>query len=283
MRGGVAVIPARDEEARVPLAIASLRRRGLRVIVVANGCRDRTATAAHQAGATVIEAPALHGGVGQARRIGFAAALRDDPSWLLTTDADCVVPPGTIPLVLHRLERCDAVFGRVEPDATEFARLPPIVRRHGALEDRRDALRAHLDGLLAPEPWDPLPRHGQSPGAFVAFRTAAYLATGGFAPVPCHEDRLLAEALDRIGARVARPWGAVVRASCRLKGRAPGGMADSIAERTRIDLTAQIQALEEECETLATRIAAVEGGAEANLLPFLPVGSNGPVDRMPTV
>ncbi|CAM4129625.1 glycosyltransferase family 2 protein [Palleronia rufa] len=247
----IAVVPARDEAARLPAALAALRRSGLAAIVVANGCTDATAEVARAHGATVIETPALPGGVGAARRIGLAAAMAARPDWLMTTDADCVLAPGAAEAVALGLARADAVFGRVEPDPDEFAALPEAVRVHGALEDRRDALRAALAARRASLPWNPAPCHDQSPGALIAWRPGAYAATGGIAPMPCHEDRRMAAALVATGARVARPWDAVVHASCRLTGRAPGGMADTIAARTAMDLRAETAALATEVRALA--------------------------------
>jgi hypothetical protein len=256
----VAVVPARDEAARLPAALRALHAQGIAALVVANGCSDATAAVARRHGARVIETPALEGGVGAARRLGMAAALRHDPPWLMTTDADCVLAPGAARVLRSALARADAAFGRVVPCAREFARLPRAVRRHGRLEDRRDALAAQVEGLLADAPWNPLPCHGQSAGALMAFRPAAYAAAGGFAPRPTHEDRLIASALERAGARVARPWHAVVRASCRLEGRAPGGMAATIARRARTDLAAETRRLEAACALLERRLAALRAG-----------------------
>ena len=254
MSAPVAVIPARDEAARIAAAVTPLVAAGLRVVVVANGCADETAARARAAGAAVIETGVLPGGVGEARRVGMAAALEGMPDWVMTTDADCVVARASLAAVARRLRVADAVFGRVEPDPGGFAALPARVRRHGMLEDRRDALRAWIEGLRAAEPWNPAPCHGQSPGALIALRPSAYRAVGGFAPVRCHEDRMIASALARAGLRVARPWDAVVRASCRLDGRAPGGMADTIGARAaasfRATLAAETRALRRECRDL---------------------------------
>ena len=260
----VAVIPARDEAARLPHALAALSREGADAIVVANGCRDATAAVARAHGAAVIETPASAGGVGAARRVGMAMALERGASWLLTTDADGVVAPGTVAVLRDALGCADAAFGRAEPDAAEFAALPRHVRRHGALEDRHAALVAELEGLRAPVPWDPLPRHDQTPGALMAFRPEAYRRAGGFEAVPCHEDRGIAEALWRTGARIARPWNAVIAVSCRARGRAPGGMADTIAARATSDLRAETAWLAARCAQLEREARALRGSPSSN-------------------
>lgn len=263
----VAVVPARDEALRLPHALGALTAQGVDVIVVANGCTDATAEVAAQCGASVIETPILPGGVGAARRIGMAAALKRAPAWLMTTDADCVLGPLTVTILEQALALADAVFGRVEPCAKEFALLPPAVRRHASLEDQNDALVAQIEALLTDVPWNPAPCHGQSPGALVAFRPRTYRLSGGFAPVRCHEDQIMATALARIGARIARPWAAVVQASCRLDGRAPGGMAATITARTREDLAGETRRLAASCERLKgelARLHAVRSGERAH-------------------
>ena len=269
--GPVAVVPARDEATRLPDLLASLRREGLQALVVANGCTDGTAALARAAGAAVIETPALDGGVGEARAIGLAEAHRMGAPVLLTVDADCRLAPGTARTVLRALVRADAVFGRVEPDAGEFAALPATVRRHGAAEDRCDALRALIDATVADCPWNPFPAHGQSPGALIAWHAPAYVATGGIDPVPCHEDRRMAATLVARGLRVARPWDAVVFASCRLRGRAPGGMAATIASRARAGdrLLAEAVVLERDCAALEARLASLMPRALWPRLPAL--------------
>ncbi len=271
MTRAVAVIPARDEADRLLKALSSLRREGLAALVVANGCTDATAELARAEGATVIETPALVGGVGAARAIGLEAALDRGARILFTTDADCTLAPGCVAAVSRALERADAVFGRVVPEKTEFASLPRLVQRHGSAEDRRDSLRALIASAVAKRQWDPFPAHGQNPGALIAWRASTYRAVGGIHPVSCHEDRRMAAALIGRGLRIARPWDAVVVASCRLRGRAPGGMADTIAERTLAGtrLAANAVALERECAGLERRLAALVPRADWPSLPSL--------------
>ncbi|WP_168771189.1 MULTISPECIES: glycosyltransferase family 2 protein [Roseobacteraceae] len=271
MKRAVAVIPARNEADRLPIALASLRREGLAALVVANGCTDATAELARAEGAAVIETPALAGGVGAARAIGLEAALDREARILFTTDADCMLAPGSVATALRALDYADVVFGRVVPDATEFASLPEPVQRHGAAEDRCDCLRALIAAILAKRPWDPFPAHGQSPGALIAWHASAYRAVGGINPVSCHEDRRMAAALIGHGLRVARPWDAVVVASCRLRGRAPGGMADTIAERSLAGarLTDEAVTLERECASLERRLAELMPRASWPNLPNL--------------
>ncbi len=266
--GPVAVIPARDEAERLPFAIAALARQGVASIVVANGCTDGTAAVALSLGAAVIDLPGLPGGVGAARRVGMAAARRAAPDapLLLTTDADCTLADGTVAVLRAALATADAAFGRVEPDPAEFAALPRHVRSHGALEDLRDALMAEIASHARPQAWNPRPCHGQSPGALIAFRPEVYDAVGGFDPLPCNEDRGIAAALLVRGYRIARPWQATVHASCRLAGRAPGGMAETILGRTRSDLSRATVRLERQVACLLEVAAALRASGPAALL-----------------
>lgn len=263
----VVVIPARDEAARIAVCVRSFAAQGVAAMVAANGCTDDTVARAFAAGAAVLDLPAHPGGVGEARRIGMAAALDRNPGggMIVTADADCRPGPGAAAVLRRALVRADAAFGRVVPDPAEFARLPRAVRIHGRLEDRRDALLAEIGAFAEPRVHDPMPRHGQAPGAMMAFRPDAYRAVGGFAPLPCAEDRDIARRLVLAGLRVAHPWDAVVIASCRLAGRAPGGMADTIAARVRSDLAEETARLRRECGRLVRLVSALRRDGPAVL------------------
>lgn len=264
--GLIVAIPARDEAARLPTILSSLAADPVveDVIVIANGCLDATAAIAREGcdglRVAVLECGALAGGVGAARRTGLEAALEIAPhaAILVTTDADCRTGPGWGGRIVTALERAEAVCGRVVPEPAEFAKLPAIVRRHGVLEDRVADLRARLEGVRSPSAHDPLPRHGQSPGATLGFRTDAYVAAGGFDAIPCHEDRRILARIEAAGGRVARPYGLTVFASCRIIGRAPGGMADTIADRAQNTaiLRADIGRLERLAHDLRMSISA---------------------------
>jgi cellulose synthase/poly-beta-1,6-N-acetylglucosamine synthase-like glycosyltransferase len=267
----IVAIPARDEAARLPRALDALAADGVAmdVIVIANGCTDETATVARDfpdLRVAVIETGRLPGGVGEARRRGLRAALSFAPraGIVATSDADCTVSPDWGATTLRALARAEVACGRVVPDAAEFATLPRIVRRHGNLEDEVAALEAELAGLEDPAPHDPLPRHGQTPGASLAFRTDAYLRAGGFEAVRCHEDRRLVARIAAMGGRIARPWQLCVIASCRTRGRAPGGMADTIAARAADPrLGVQIARLEAERLRLRAMVEALRASSRS--------------------
>lgn len=224
MIGSVGVIvPAHDEQDRLPSCLASLRRAAralagmpVHLVVVADACRDETARVAHARGADVITISA--GCVGAARAAGVREALRQasplDPEdiWLATTDADTIVPPSW----LGEQVRCasqgwDAVAGTVT--VADWSGHQPAVR--SLFSDRYDSSAG--------------PDHHVH-GANLGFRGAAYLRAGGFRPVPTGEDRALVAALTATGSRVRYTRALSVTTSARRDARAPRGFGDYLAK-----------------------------------------------------
>jgi glycosyltransferase involved in cell wall biosynthesis len=84
------VIPAYNEEQMLPLSLAAIANQDFtdfEVIVVDNGCTDRTAIVARECGARVIRENRR--GVAHARQAGFLSATG---AIIATTDADTIVP-----------------------------------------------------------------------------------------------------------------------------------------------------------------------------------------------
>ncbi len=214
------VIPARDEERLIGRCLASVLEAGARlgeagsghpaidVIVVTDGCLDGTSAVARAfPGVTVAESPV--GGVGAARRRGVEVALGSAvaPSglWIANTDADSRVPTNWLTHQLDLAELgADLVVGTVRPMLDE---LP-----EQAAEAWR---RSHDDGQAL----------GHVHGANLGVRASAYLAAGGYRPIPEHEDVELVRALLSTGARRAVSDAAEVETSARVVGRTPGGYA----------------------------------------------------------
>jgi glycosyltransferase involved in cell wall biosynthesis len=85
------LIPARDEQAALPLVLADLPREGegwrvTRVVVVDNGSRDATATVARAAGAEVVSES--EAGYGRACLAGLAHLRAQPPDAVVFLDAD---------------------------------------------------------------------------------------------------------------------------------------------------------------------------------------------------
>lgn len=94
------LIPAHDEEAGLPLTIASVREQllpGDRLLVIADNCSDNTAAIARAGGAEVRERhDALRRGKGYALDFGIRCLATEPPEVLIVVDADCLLGTGAI-------------------------------------------------------------------------------------------------------------------------------------------------------------------------------------------
>jgi glycosyltransferase involved in cell wall biosynthesis len=204
MRVGV-VVPARDEEDRIEACLRSVRaaldRAGVpgRICVVADRCTDGTAVlAARHARVVPSEGPRT---VGELRDLGLRALPTAD--WLLSTDADSVVPPTWVADHLrHAAAGADAVAGPVDLDRELSG---PVAERYRRLLSSTD---------------------GHAYAANLGVRASAYDAVGGFPAVPHGEEHALLARLHEAGFRVVRPPDVRVRTSARTDGRAAAGLAD---------------------------------------------------------
>jgi len=215
------VIPARDEEERIgdclAAVTAAVARSGCPAItcVVADRCTDATAVRARAAGADVVLVNHLPRHVGDVRNIGFrhlcgrlgAVAER---TWLLSTDADTLVPPTwVLDHLRYAATGADAVAGAVDLDDPH--ELPPdALARYTALVTRRVAGRTH----------------GHAYAANLGVRASAFQHVGGFPAVAYGEEHALLIRLRRAGLHVVSPTDVRARTSARRVGRANGGLAD---------------------------------------------------------
>ena len=119
------LIPARDEQAALPLVLADLPRTGpgwhvTRVVVVDNGSRDATARVAREAGAEVVTESVA--GYGRACLAGLAHLRTAPPDAVVFLDADHSDDPHDLPAIVAPLVRGEArlvigsrVLGTREP------------------------------------------------------------------------------------------------------------------------------------------------------------------------
>lgn len=211
------VVPAHDEGACVVTCLSAVHRaldhapvppEHRHVVVVADGCRDGTASAARHMNAHVVEVP--HLGVGAARAVGarraldLVSGLPTDSVWLASTDADTLVPTRWIAdQLVHADAGHDAVAGTVE--VADWS-----LRADGAAE--RFGLRFPVaDG------------HGHVHGANLGVRASAYVDVGGFCDLESGEDHALVGRLTDLGLSVRSPGDLPVRTSARRSFRAPDG------------------------------------------------------------
>lgn len=119
----LALIPAFQEEPRIA-AVVTAAARHLPVVVVDDGSTDDTASAAQDAGATVLR-QATNAGKGAALRAGFRHALDAGAEAVVTLDADGQHDPDEIPsfLASWAASRPELIIGR-----RDFAGMP-MVRR----------------------------------------------------------------------------------------------------------------------------------------------------------
>jgi hypothetical protein len=256
--GFVVAIPVRDEEERLPACLRALSlqrdRSGrsipptlVRIVVFANNCTDQSARLARKLGGAllldvrVVEArlPASSAHAGAARRTAMDLA----EAWLeesgerdgviLTTDADSQVAPNWIAENLAAFEAgAEAVLGRIDLDG-EGKFLPEALHRRGELEDAYERLLTELSWRLDPLEHNPWPHHATISGASLGVTRTAYCRVGRLPRVPLGEDKVLIALLSRQDARIRFCPTAHVITSGRTNGRAPGGVADTLAIRSR--------------------------------------------------
>jgi hypothetical protein len=256
--GFIVAIPVKDEEERLPACLCALAhqidRSGrpippalVRVALFANNCTDGSAGLARELGTSwrldirVVEASLPPGAAhaGNARR----AAMDIAEAWLmeggekdgviLTTDADSQVAPNWIAQNLAAFGAgAEAVLGRIDLDS-EGKFLPDALHRRGQLEDTYEGLLTELSWLLDPLEHNPWPHHATISGASLGVTRAAYCRVGRLPRVALGEDKALIGLLLRGDARIRYCQAIHVITSGRTAGRAPGGVADTLAIRSR--------------------------------------------------
>jgi cellulose synthase/poly-beta-1,6-N-acetylglucosamine synthase-like glycosyltransferase len=254
----VVAIPVKDEEERLPACLGALAQQcgrfgqplpgGLvRIVLFANNCTDQSASLARKLGGVlsldvrVVEArlPPAAAHAGNARR----AAMDLAEAWLaeggetdgviLTTDADSQVGTSWIAENLAAFEAgADAVLGRIDLDE-EGKLLPEALHQRGELEDAYERLLTELSSLLDPREHNPWPHHATISGASLGITRAAYCRVGRLPRVPLGEDKALIALLSRHDGRIRYCPTAHVITSGRTDGRAPGGVAHTLAMRSR--------------------------------------------------
>ncbi|WP_244444567.1 glycosyltransferase [Nitratireductor basaltis] len=237
----VIVIPACNEAERIGDCLDALAAQvdaaATAIHVCVNNSNDDTVAIVrdrarqHRLPLALSEACFCSGGVGRARRLGHRLALRHSPraQALLSTDADCQAEANWSRQMRAALQSHPAVLGRIEGLNDLPDDLLHKVWRGGELEDRYLRLSMELAQLLH----DVSDTFGlnNAGGANLGIRRDVYLGIGGFRAFESREDRDLIDRVISAGYRPARADEAVVRASMRPDGRAPGGMADKIAAR----------------------------------------------------
>ena len=157
----------------------------------------------------------------------------DKDGVILTTDADSQVAPNWIAANLAAFDAgAEAVLGRIALDS-DGKLLPDALHRRGALEDAYESLLTELSWLLDPLEHNPWPHHATISGATLGITRNAYCRVGRLPRVPLGEDKALIALLSRQDARIRYCPAVHAVTSGRTQGRAPGGVADTLAIRSR--------------------------------------------------
>lgn len=238
-------VPAKNEEARLPVLLDALARQGgceqIAVVICLNNTTDRSRqridamSTAHAGRLDVIVdecafSPGLaHAGSARRRAMDIGLARLGGHGLLVATDADARPPEDWIAKTLAAVAAgADIVGGRLALDEDEPVSEALAAAR--ALCDRYwHSVRA-IEDAIDPRHWDPAPRHGDHTGASLAITTALYAASGGVPLLASGEDRALVAASVIAGGRLRHPLDVWTRVSARRQGRAEGGMALAMSE-----------------------------------------------------
>lgn len=218
VRDVVVVVPAHNEQDRLPACLESLAVAAKRVpvpvtvIVVLDACTDDSHEVISGSVRTLRIAAR---NVGAARSAGFAGvgATSGEQTWCATTDADSVVPVTWLEGHLrHHRQGAEAVVGTVCVDW-----------QHHTSATRRTYER--LYGLQEGQT-----SHRHVHGANMGIRADVYWRVGGFQPLPVGEDADLVSRLVQAGARIAWDRTNPVMTSDRLDCRVTGGFGHYVKD-----------------------------------------------------
>ncbi|HEY6928320.1 MAG TPA: glycosyltransferase [Thermoanaerobaculia bacterium] len=133
-------IPALNEEATLPLAIAALPRRlpgfsEVAILVIDDGSNDRTWEVARSAGADRVVRFATHHGLAAAFRTGLEEALSMGADVIVNFDADLQYDPADLPALIAPVlaDRADVVIGDRSPGSlAHFSPTKRLLQRFGS-------------------------------------------------------------------------------------------------------------------------------------------------------
>lgn len=220
------VVPVHDEEDLLEACLRALAAAvdaasevvDVVVVVVLDGCTDRSAEIAGRFPFTRVHTTEQNVGAARAAGVDVAlaelAARRPGTSraavWVASTDADSQVPVHWVTEHV-RVARSgvDLLVGTVRPD---FRDLTP--------EQRAAWSATHVLGVA----------NGHVHGANLGIRASVYRGAGGYPALDEHEDVELVAAARRAGAREAATDRCWVLTSGRTVGRTPGGYARHLRE-----------------------------------------------------
>ncbi len=207
------VIPAHNEAMTIAKCLVSVQSAIKQLpsaikaypLVVLDSCTDETQKIVKAAGIDYLLCD--YQCVGQVRDIGIRHAIANGATWLACTDADSMVAMDWLVQQIEHIshQSTDVICGVVDIDSWA----------HLTLQTRESYIDHYQDKM----------GHPHIHGANLSFSSDAYMAVGGFAHIPCHED------VDLVGKFEAQSyaitWSNRVRitTSSRLQARASEGFA----------------------------------------------------------
>ena len=256
----VVAVPARDEAERIGACLRALLDQrdhtdqplapgAVKVVVLANNCRDDTAARARAVSPAVevleVELPPDRANAGAARRAAMESAVArlapPGAGLICTTDADSRPRPDWIVRLWDAVQAgAEAVAGAVEFDPLESRAFSDARRREGVYS----ALQAEIVARVDPEAHNPWPNHIWAWGANLAVTAGAYRRVGGLFPQALGEDRAFLQRLRYHDVPVRHCLDARVWTSARTEGRAPGGLASLVRDHVAGDVEPCDAALE---------------------------------------
>jgi cellulose synthase/poly-beta-1,6-N-acetylglucosamine synthase-like glycosyltransferase len=262
------VIPARDEAGSIERTLAALAAQedlagrpldpaSFEIVVLANNCRDQTASIARRVAerndrlslhVVEVRLATARAHVGYARRLAMDEACRrlfavGRPRGLIaTTDADTAVSPTWLAATLREVALgAEAVGGRILVASAERQAMTPPARSRFLRNVGYGWLTNEVAARIDPRPGDPWPCHEQFFGASLALTAQAYRAVGGLPPLASGEDAALADALRRADVEVRHSPAVRAHTSGRLDGRTPAGLAALLAGWSGLTLDDEFQ------------------------------------------
>lgn len=174
----------------------------VQVLVVLDNCDDDSLSIVKNATADYLECAV--NSVGIARDLGVRLLIAQGADWIACTDADSTVD--RLWLVEQiRAQPADVICGVVDVD-------------------RWDALSEKTKHEYTSKYQDCM-NHTHIHGANLSFSATAYIESGGFPPIPCHEDVKLVEQMQAMNLNITWTNRVRVTTSSRLDARAPEGFA----------------------------------------------------------
>lgn len=211
------VIPAHNEAATiidcltaVQLAIEQLPSTIIAYpIIVLDSCTDETLSLVKSAKVEYVTCD--YRCVGRVRDLGIRHAIAAGATWLACTDADSIVNKDWLVQQMAHLKQqpTEMICGVVSVDSWA----------HLSMQTQQ-AYDAHYQDIMG---------HRHIHGANLSFSSKAYLAVGGFAPLPCHEDVALVRTFENQGYPITWSNRVRVTTSSRLQARATEGFAAFLA------------------------------------------------------